>query len=403
MVPIDRRRFLQLAGGTIATTMLSDSIARAVSIPANRATRSHRRRRAHRHPDAGEPVVRSLLRHAARRPRLQRSAPDARCPAARPSGTRPMARGDAPVPARHGDNLGAGLHRGPGPQLGRDPRDVQRRQVGPVDPRQDAPRRWRICSATTFRSTTRSPTRSPSAMPTTARCSARPTRTATTCGPAGSATMARAAVRSIANDEIGYSWTTYPERLERPASAGRSTRISASDWTAAGYWGWTRTIPTSATTATTRCCTSTSTGRPARSAAVPAGADRHQRQQRPGRSSTSSRPMSQSGTLPQVSWIVAPEAYTEHPNWPANYGAWYSREVLDALTANPDVWSKTALLLTFDENDGFFDHVVPPYAGRRRATGRLDRLDRQRVLRRHRATPGEPGVAGAYGWACGCR
>ena len=27
--------------------------------------------------------------------------------------------------------------------------------------------------------------------------------------------------------------------------------------------------------------------------------------------------------LPQVSWIVAPEAYTEHPNWPANYGAWY--------------------------------------------------------------------------------
>jgi phospholipase C len=26
--------------------------------------------------------------------------------------------------------------------------------------------------------------------------------------------------------------------------------------------------------------------------------------------------------LPSVSWIVAPEAYTEHPAWPAGYGAW---------------------------------------------------------------------------------
>jgi phospholipase C len=25
------------------------------------------------------------------------------------------------------------------------------------------------------------------------------------------------------------------------------------------------------------------------------------------------------------------------------------------------VWSKTALFLTFDENDGFSDHKVPPY------------------------------------------
>ena len=64
--------------------------------------------------------------------------------------------------------------------------------------------------------------------------------------------------------------------------------------------------------------------------------------------------------LPQVSWVVAPEAYTEHPNWPANYGAYYVSQVLDALTANPSVWSKTVLVITYDENDGFFDHVVPP-------------------------------------------
>ena len=67
------------------------------------------------------------------------------------------------------------------------------------------------------------------------------------------------------------------------------------------------------------------------------------------------------GTLPQVSWIVAPEAFSEHPNWPANYGAWYVSKVLDTLTSNPAVWAKTALFLTYDENDGFFDHQVPPY------------------------------------------
>ena len=73
--------------------------------------------------------------------------------------------------------------------------------------------------------------------------------------------------------------------------------------------------------------------------------------------------------LPQVSWVVAPEAYTEHPNWPANYGAWYISQVLDALTANPDVWSKTVFIFMFDENDGFFDHMVPPTPPQSRAEG----------------------------------
>jgi phospholipase C len=66
---------------------------------------------------------------------------------------------------------------------------------------------------------------------------------------------------------------------------------------------------------------------------------------------------------------VAPEAYTEHPNWPANYGAWYVSQVLDALTANPEVWSKTAFFLMYDENDGFFDHVVPALPPMTRAQG----------------------------------
>ena len=73
--------------------------------------------------------------------------------------------------------------------------------------------------------------------------------------------------------------------------------------------------------------------------------------------------------LPQVSWIVAPEGFTEHGNWPANFGAWYVSQVLDALTANPEVFSKTALFLMFDENDGFFDHMVPPTPPQSRAEG----------------------------------
>ena len=76
-----------------------------------------------------------------------------------------------------------------------------------------------------------------------------------------------------------------------------------------------------------------------------------------------------SGNLPQVSWVVAPEAYTEHPNWPANYGAWYVSQILDALTDHPDVWSKTAFFMTYDENDGFFDHVVPPTVPQTRTQG----------------------------------
>lgn len=69
------------------------------------------------------------------------------------------------------------------------------------------------------------------------------------------------------------------------------------------------------------------------------------------------------GNLPQVSWIVAPAEYSEHPG-PSSpvQGAWYTQEILDALTANPAVWSKTVLFLNFDENDGFFDHMPPPCA-----------------------------------------
>ncbi len=64
--------------------------------------------------------------------------------------------------------------------------------------------------------------------------------------------------------------------------------------------------------------------------------------------------------LPQVSWIVAPTAYTEHPEAPPAYGESLTARLVDALTANPEVWGKTALIINYDENDGFFDHVPAP-------------------------------------------
>jgi len=66
------------------------------------------------------------------------------------------------------------------------------------------------------------------------------------------------------------------------------------------------------------------------------------------------------GRLPQVCWILPPAAFSEHPHFTPAYGAAYTARILDALTANPAVWSKTVLLIMYDENDGLFDHVVPP-------------------------------------------
>jgi phospholipase C len=98
----------------------------------------------------------------------------------------------------------------------------------------------------------------------------------------------------------------------------------------------------------------------------------------------------QAGDLPQVSWIVAPEAYTEHPNWPPNYGAWYVSKILDTLTSNPEVWSRTAFFLMYDENDGFFDHMIPPTPPHSRAQG-LSTVDTVNEFYRGNAQyPGAP-------------
>src|SRR2546423_1717617 len=167
----------------------------------------------------------------------------------------------------------------------------------------------------------------------------------------------------------GYGWTTYPERLERAGVSWKICQDAGDGLDAAGSGGWTA------------------------DAYIGNYGDNsllyfnQYRTAAPGnplydkaRTGTNAKAGEDffhvlkadvlGGRLPGVSWIVAPEAFTEHPNWPANYGAWYIAQVLDALTADPEVWSRTALLITYDENDGFFDHIVPPYAPPSPAKGR---------------------------------
>ncbi|MBS1660428.1 MAG: phospholipase C, phosphocholine-specific [Bacteroidetes bacterium] len=66
----------------------------------------------------------------------------------------------------------------------------------------------------------------------------------------------------------------------------------------------------------------------------------------------------ENGTLPTVSWLSAPANFSDHPGEPW-FGPWYVSEVMEILLKNPEVWKKTIFVLTYDENDGYFDHVPP--------------------------------------------
>ena len=66
-------------------------------------------------------------------------------------------------------------------------------------------------------------------------------------------------------------------------------------------------------------------------------------------------------TLPQVSWIVPSELDSEHSGGSIpRCGEKLLYQVLDALALNPEIWDSTVLFLSYDENDGLFDHMPPP-------------------------------------------
>ncbi len=135
-------------------------------------------------------------------------------------------------------------------------------------------------------------------------------------------------------DNVILSWTTYPERLQR---AGISWQVYQEednfDDNALAWFKQYASAPASS---------------PLRRRGIAFG--------QAGDFEADAR----NDALPQVSWLVAPTAQSEHPDYFPAAGAEYIAQKLDAIAANPQVWAKTAFILCYDENDGLFDHVVPP-------------------------------------------
>ncbi|GAA2806794.1 phospholipase C, phosphocholine-specific [Kitasatospora paracochleata] len=197
----------------------------------------------------------------------------------------------------------------------------------------------------------------------------------------------------VTNAELGYDWTTYPERLEKAGVSWKVYQDIGDGLDAAGSWGW---------------IGDAYRGNYGDNSLLYFNRYRNAKPGEPlydkARTGTDAKAGQGyfdllkadvvAGKLPQVSWIVAPEAFTEHPNWPVNYGAWYIAQVLDALTADPAVWARTALFITYDENDGFFDHVVPPFPPATRDQGRSTADASTEIFR---PAAGDPHVAGPYG------
>src|ERR1700751_4750311 len=173
----------------------------------------------------------------------------------------------------------------------------------------------------------------------------------------------------VDNAEAGYDWSTYPERLQAAGVTWKIYQDVGLGLTAAGSWGWVEADPYIGNYGDNSLLYFHQYQNAAPGSPLAEGAKTGTNIAARGTLFDEFRDDVANGRLPQVSWVVAPEAYTEHPNWPANYGAWYVSQVLDALTANPEVWSKTAFFLTYDENDGFFDHMVPPTVPQSRAQG----------------------------------
>jgi phospholipase C len=176
----------------------------------------------------------------------------------------------------------------------------------------------------------------------------------------------------IDNSEAGYGWSTYPERLQRAGIPWKVYQDAGLGLDKEGSWGWTSDpyignygdnsllyfhlyqLAPPGTPYADRAKT---------------GTHIDEEHRNPQRLLTDFRADVTADRLPAVSWIVAPEAYSEHPNWQPDYGSWYVSQVVDILASNPDVWSKMVLFVMYDEEGGHFDHLVPPTPPQTRAQG----------------------------------
>jgi phospholipase C len=66
--------------------------------------------------------------------------------------------------------------------------------------------------------------------------------------------------------------------------------------------------------------------------------------------------------LPQVSWLIPPEPFNEHPGSGVSVCAgenWTVQQV-NAVMRSP-YWSNTVIVVVWDDFGGFYDHVAPPH------------------------------------------
>lgn len=67
-----------------------------------------------------------------------------------------------------------------------------------------------------------------------------------------------------------------------------------------------------------------------------------------------------SGNLPAVSWLVQPGNISDHPPYSICAGENWSVQAINAIMGNSSLWAHTAIILTWDDWGGFYDHVAPP-------------------------------------------
>src|SRR5262245_4353524 len=207
----------------------------------------------------------------------------------------------------------------------------------------------------------------------------------------------------ITNAKAGYDWSTYPERLERAGISWKIYQDIGVGLDAAGFWGWTAApyignfgdnslryfhqyqFAMPGTPLADRAKTGTNINALNRDLT---------------RLMDVFREDVQRGRLPQVSWIAAPEAYCEHPNWEPDFGTWY------VAGRRPGLESRRL------EQDGPLHHVRrgrrllrspdSPDAAADACAGSLDRRDHQRNLPR-RSNPFECTVRVRHPRADVCR
>jgi phospholipase C len=65
------------------------------------------------------------------------------------------------------------------------------------------------------------------------------------------------------------------------------------------------------------------------------------------------------GQLPSVCWIVPNGPDSEHPPQDSARGMWHVTDLVNAVM-NSQFWKDTAIIITWDDFGGFYDHVAPP-------------------------------------------